>query len=153
MQKLGLDTLVNSGIASVSDIMTNLDDVIKKLETSSPSNYSKLVATTHILSDILVKADTTTLNVAQIATASQNLAAKIVSVYSNYPSDGSGSDIVVNLKKDTNYDLSSVTESVLTDLTAITQPTTQESKPVTDSNKPTGTGTGAGTDGPGTSGN
>ncbi len=137
---LGLGDLLNSDGVTVSEIMTDLDSVITKLKSSSSANYSKLVATTHILSDVLAKtqdssSSSASLTVTQIATAAQNLATKIVTTYTNYPLNSSGEEIVVNIKSDSNYsDLSSVTEEVLDDseIASIAQPEEQEAEAVTD---------------------
>jgi len=152
---LGLDDILNSGV-TVAEIMTDLDSVIADLKTSDSESYSKLMATTAILSDVLVKSQTTltSLTVTQIATAAQNLATKIVTVYPNYPLDNSGNEIVVNIKSDSNYSsLASVISKVLssTEIANLASPTTQESEPVEDDSDDSATG-GTGATGTGTTG-
>ncbi len=159
---LGFGDFLNNGLATPSELMTDLESVIDKLKTSSPENYSKLVATTHILSDVLVKSETLTLSVKQIATASQNIVTKTIKKHANYPTSSTGGVIVINIKEDSNYDdLSSVASKVLNDseIASLPEPKEQESKPVTggDNTNTGGTGgtggTGTGSDSDGGNGN
>lgn len=150
---LGFGDILNNGLATPSELMTDLEGVITKLKTSSSENYSKLVATTHVLSDVLVKSETLTLSVKQIATASQNIAAKTIKTHANYPTSSTGGEIVINIKQDSNYaDLSSVASEVLNDseIASLPAPKEQESKPVTDTGTGGTGGTGTGSDGSGT---
>jgi len=149
LSDLGLSSLENTGGVTIAEIMSDLDSAITKVKTNSPALAAKLVATTHIVSDVLTKTD---LSVTQISNATQNLVTKITTTYPNYPTGGTGS-VVVDVK---DYDLSTVTESVLSDLSSLAEPQVDEAKPFTEGdtsgNNPTGTGTGTGTDGSGTSG-
>ncbi len=143
LSQLGLSSLENAGGVTIAEIMSDLDSAITKVKANSPTLAAKLVATTHIVSDVLTKTD---LTVTQISNATQNLVTKITTTYPNYPTGGTGS-VVVDVK---DYDLSTVIESVLSDVSSLAEPEVEEAKEYTGDDSSsgsdaTGTGTGTGT--------
>ncbi|EKO3487339.1 hypothetical protein M3924_002980 [Vibrio fluvialis] len=135
---LGSNFLNNTGL-SVSQLMTNLDQSLSSL---SGTNKSQLLATTHVLTDVITRSSTESLTTDQIATAAQNLAKKMIADNPSY----SATDIV-DL---TSYDLDQVKDNVLDDVSSIDSPKVTEGKPVENPDNSTG-GTG-GTGGTGSVG-
>lgn len=138
LNDLGLGELTNQGI-NISQIMTDLDSVIAQVKQSNPALGAQLVATTHILSDVLTTDVTDT---TQIANASQNLAKKTVAANPDYPTSQAGGEVVVDVKE---YDMSTVTDEVLDDaaIEALEDVPEQEAEPVDET--PTGGGATGGT--------
>lgn len=145
LNDLGLGELTNQGI-NISQIMTDLDSVIAQVKQSNPALGAQLVATTHILSDVLTTDVTDT---TQIANASQNLAKKTVAANPDYPTSQAGGEVVVDVKE---YDMSTVTDEVLDDaaIEALEDVPEQEAEPVDET--PTGGGATGGTGGTGGTG-
>ncbi|WGY48426.1 hypothetical protein [Vibrio sp. ABG19] len=145
LNDLGLGDLTNQGV-TISQIMTDLDSVITQVKQSNPALGAQLVATTHILSDVLT---TNVTDTTQISNASQNLAKKTVAANPNYPTSQSGGDVVVDVK---DYDMSSVTDEVLDDtaIDNLEDVPEQEAEPVDET--PTGGGGTGGTGGTGSTG-
>ncbi|MDF5430915.1 hypothetical protein HKB37_25030, partial [Vibrio parahaemolyticus] len=122
----------------------DLEGAITKLKNSADENTKKLAgkltATTHILTDVLVKKGT--MNSTRIAEVAKGLAETVTASNPFYPAsgvDGAGSQIVVDAKeaadelaKDPNKQPSDVADKVVE----------ADAKPVP---PPTGTGTGTGT--------
>ncbi|WP_196387426.1 hypothetical protein [Vibrio cidicii] len=103
LQNLGLGPILNSGV-SVNDILTNLDGVISQLQGSDDEETKKLAgtltATTHILTDVLVKKGT--MDSTRIAEVAKGLADSVTASNPFYPAsgaDGQGSQIVVDAKE------------------------------------------------------
>ncbi|EKO3437177.1 hypothetical protein NTE19_001005 [Vibrio fluvialis] len=142
---LGSNFLNNTGL-SVSQLMTNLDQSLSSL---SGTNKSQLLATTHVLTDVMANASASSLTTDQIATATQNIAAKVVNDNSSY---GDGRKYVT---VPSTVDLDAVKDAVIDDVKTIPDVgvVEKDSQPVENPGNATGgSGTG-GTGGNGLGGN
>lgn len=142
---LGSNFLNNTGL-SVSQLMTNLDQSLSSL---SGTNKSQLLATTHVLTDVMANASASSLTTDQIATATQNIAAKVVNDNTSY------GDGVKYVTVPSTVDLDAVKDAVIDDVTTIPDVgvVEKDSQPVENPGNATGgSGTG-GTGGNGLGGN
>ncbi len=142
---LGSNFLNNTGL-SVSQLMTNLDQSLSSL---SGTNKSQLLATAHVLTDIIARSSTDGLTTDQIATATQNIAAKVVLDNASY---GDGTTYVT---VPSSVNLDAVKDSVLdtpVDVGVVTKPSSPVENPdnSTDSTGSTGGTGGTGSVGGGT---
>ncbi|MCE7627916.1 hypothetical protein ACGRPS_04070 [Vibrio furnissii] len=133
---LGSSFLNNTGL-SVSQLMTNLDQSLSSL---SDTNKSQLLATTHVLTDVMANASASSLTTDQIATATQNIAAKVVN---DNPSYGDGTKFVT---VPSTVDLDAVKDAVIDDVTTIPDVgvVEKDSQPVEDPDNATGSTGGTG---------
>ncbi|EPI8559753.1 hypothetical protein ACTAJO_002301 [Vibrio fluvialis] len=141
---LGSSFLNNTGL-SVSQLMTNLDQSLSSL---SGTNKSQLLATTHVLTDVIARSSTDGLTTDQIATATQNIAAKVVI---DNPSYGEGTTYVT---VPSSVNLDAVKDSVLdtpVDVGVVTKPSSPVENPDSSTGSTGGTG-GTGSVGGGTGG-
>ncbi|EMQ2878745.1 hypothetical protein V9N52_004076 [Vibrio navarrensis] len=157
---LGLGDVLNSGLVTATEIMTNLDGAMATLKNSADDDTKrlagKLTATTHVLTDVLVKKGS--LTATQTALLAKNLTLTETANNPYYPASGAtgtGSDVVVDVKTAIEHILQNsgtlstmtnplttiddIPEEVKTDVAAGENP----SEPV-DPNPGTGTGTGTG---------
>jgi hypothetical protein len=81
--ELGLDSLVD-GDTSISELLLNTASVVAKLKTANATDYSKLLATTGVLSDVLTNANTS-VSVADIATSTTLFTDFVLTSIPNYP--------------------------------------------------------------------
>ncbi|WP_019617212.1 hypothetical protein [Psychromonas ossibalaenae] len=137
---LGLDSLLNDGV-SISDLLLNTEAVAASLPAASKS---KLLATTAVLSDTILNADTSA-TAEELSAAAEAISATVLTTYPLYPSstaDGTGDDIFLEIPKST------VDGAVADPEATVTLPPAQEAVPVDPTTPPTGGtgGTGGGSD-------
>lgn len=138
----GSSFLNNTGL-SVSQVMTNLHTSLSSL---SGTNKSTLLATSHVLTDILARPATDGLTPEQIATATQNIAAKVVLDNKDY---GNGTTYVT---VPASANLDKVKDKVLDTPIAVDGVVEKPSKPVKNPDDTTGGTGGTGTEGGNTTG-
>ncbi|MBE4586940.1 hypothetical protein BOO29_18750 [Vibrio navarrensis] len=162
LQDLGLGPVLNAGVTA-AELMTDLEGAISKLKNSADENTKKLAgqltATTHVLTDVLVKKGTLTST--ETAVMAKNLAATVTSSNPFYPAagaTGTGGNIVVDVKatvdlivaddtkKDTMTNPATTINDIPADVKAEVGNSESPAKPV-DPNPGTGTGTGTGSGG------
>ncbi|MBG0761623.1 hypothetical protein BOO22_19645 [Vibrio cidicii] len=163
LKDLGLDGITNNTGVSVTELMTDLEGAIAKLQNSADENTKKLAgqltATTHVLTDVLVKKGTLTST--ETAVLAKNLAATVTSSNPFYPAagaTGTGGNIVVDVKatvdaviadpakKDTMTNPATTIDDIPADVKTEVGNSETPAKPV-DPNPGTGTGTGTGSGG------
>lgn len=159
LQDLGLGDILNSGVVTAADLMTDLDGAIAKLKNSTDDATKKLAgtltATTHVLTDVLVKKGT--LTATETAVMAKNLAVTVTTTNPYYPAsgaDGTGSDVVIDVKatvdaviadpakKATMTDPATTVDDIPADVKTDVGNSETPSNPVP---PPSGTGTGTGT--------
>lgn len=152
---LGLGELLNSGV-TVAELLKNTANVVEQLNSESPDLYSQLVATTHVLTDVLSTQEDAT--VEALTTVTIALTEATLDAHSNYPKSDKGDDIVINLTEelasDTTFDDIAAGESVPDTVlgainkpdNAVVPPKPEEPTPPTPPTGGTG-GTGGGTGG------
>ncbi len=111
LTSLGLSDLFNSGGTTIAEIMANPEAAIATVKQNNPTLVAKLIATTHVVSDVLIQAQDSSknLDVTKMVQAAKNLAAITIAAYPSY--DGTSGD-VINYQ---DYTLSTVTEGDLTE--------------------------------------
>lgn len=163
LKDLGLDGITNNTGITVAELMTDLEGAISKLKNSADENTKKLAgqltATTHVLTDVLVKKGTLTST--ETAVMAKNLAATVTSSNPFYPAagaTGTGGNIVVDVKatvdaviadpakKDTMTNPATTIDDIPADVKTEVGNSEAPAKPV-DPNPGTGTGTGTGSGG------
>ncbi|MBE4609626.1 hypothetical protein [Vibrio navarrensis] len=162
LQDLGLGPVLNAGVTA-AELMTDLEGAISKLKNSADENTKKLAgqltATTHVLTDVLVKKGTLTST--ETAVMAKNLAATVTSSNPFYPAagaTGTGGNIVVDVKatvdavvadpttKATMTNPATTIDDIPADVKTEVGNSESPAKPV-DPNPGTGTGTGTGSGG------
>ncbi|MBE4582226.1 hypothetical protein [Vibrio navarrensis] len=163
LQDLGLGPVLNAGVTA-AELMTDLEGAISKLKNSDDVNFKQLAgqltATTHVLTDVLVKKGTLTST--ETAVMAKNLAATVTSSNPFYPAagtTGTGGNIVVDVKatvdaviadpakKDTMTNPETSIDDIPADVKAEVGNSEKPAKPVDPTQPPTGTGTGTGSGG------
>lgn len=129
LNALGLGDILGAGI-SVDRLLTDLDGVIKELQNGEDEATKKLagtlVATTHVLTDVLVKKGS--LTATETATLAKNIASQVTSTNPYYPKTG---DDVENLGDPIFVDVKTTVTTVLSDDTqkaALTNPDADEAE-------------------------
>ncbi|MBH9739854.1 hypothetical protein [Vibrio navarrensis] len=164
LKDLGLDGITNNTDVTVADLMTDLEGAIAKLKNSADENTKKLAgqltATTHVLTDVLVKKGTLTST--ETAVMAKNLAATVTSSNPFYPAagaTGTGGNIVVDVKatvdavvadpttKETMTNPATTIDDIPEEVKAEVDESATPAKPVDPTQPPTGTGTGGGNGG------
>lgn len=92
---LGLGEVLQN--VSPTDILTNLDQVVENLKKDQPELAATLTATTHILTDVLVKKGD--MDTARIADVAKGLTSSVIKKNPNYPTSADGKLIVVDAKE------------------------------------------------------
>ncbi|GLS90695.1 hypothetical protein GCM10007916_17620 [Psychromonas marina] len=130
---LGLGDLINKG-ASVAEIFLDTDTAANALPASEKS---KLLATTAVVSDTIVANPDATAE--QLTTGSEKVSAAVFADYPEYPDNGNGTDIYLDVKE--------ASKAVVEDPNAIVEvPDEIIAVPVEPEDAPTG-GTGGNTGG------
>jgi hypothetical protein len=142
--------------AQKTELFSNPEKVLNEFKESDKESdkesYSVLVATTAVLSDLLVASESdNSISATDIAKSTDKVAEATVNEYPDYPMNDSGEEIYIDVSETTPEDISGIADGTVTAPTPVEKPVTNkpdpENPPVTPEKPSTGTGTGSGSDG------
>lgn len=158
LAKLGIDTdaLTNDSGVTLEQLLSDTSTAIETLKANPTvaDTYSKIVATTHVLSDTLVAKESATKEITadSLAASVSKTVTAVTTQFPDYPKSNDGDkEVVINLVDDIKTSIDSTgDDGVVPDVTvdeskvddAVVPP-----KPVDPTQPPTGTGTGTGGNG------
>lgn len=133
LTNLGLNTLVNAGVTTISNLLLNTQSVVTTLENdvAQVTNFQLLSSTTSVLTDILEYSSTST--VAEITAATTFLAPTLASTFEQ----GKPNKVVINQNAVIAI-VASPTQQTVTDLPADDKPNTTDGTALPDPTGSTG---------------